>query len=61
VLDPNDGPVLYTVADGKADVLCTRNTRHFASHEVQDFCTAHGILVMTDLEALREFFKHGER
>jgi hypothetical protein len=29
--DPADDPVLYTAADGEADVLCTRNTRHFAS------------------------------
>ena len=27
--DPADDPVLYTAADGKADILCTRNIRHF--------------------------------
>ena len=29
--DPADDPVLYTAAEGKADVLCTRNIRHFAA------------------------------
>lgn len=27
--DPEDDAVLYTAAEGKADVLCTRNVRHF--------------------------------
>jgi putative PIN family toxin of toxin-antitoxin system len=27
--DPADDPVLYTAADGRADILCTRNIRHF--------------------------------
>jgi putative PIN family toxin of toxin-antitoxin system len=57
--DPADDSVLYTAVDGKADVLCTGNTRHFASPEVQNFCMAHGISVMTDLEILRDLFKHG--
>jgi len=52
--DPADDPVLYTAADGEADVLCTRNTRHFALTAVQDFRAAHGIRVMTDVEVLRE-------
>jgi hypothetical protein len=57
--DPADDPVLYTAADGRADVLCTRNVRHFAAAEVQDFCAAHGIRVMTDLEVLRDLLDLG--
>ncbi len=53
VSDPADDSVLYTAVDGKADILCTRNIRHFASPEVRSFCAERGIRVMTDLEALR--------
>jgi putative PIN family toxin of toxin-antitoxin system len=35
VSDPADDPVLYTAADGNADVLCTLNTRHFSTSAVQ--------------------------
>jgi putative PIN family toxin of toxin-antitoxin system len=52
--DPADDPVLYTAADGSADILCTLNTRHFANPETQEFCAEHGIRVMTDVEVLRE-------
>ena len=55
--DPADDAVLYTAADGKADVLCTRNIRHFDVTEVQSFCAARGIRVMTDLEVLPELLK----
>ena len=51
--DPADDSVLYTAVDGRADILCTRNIRHFASAEVRGFCAERGIRVMTDLEALR--------
>jgi putative PIN family toxin of toxin-antitoxin system len=54
VADPNDDPVLYTAADGKADVLCTLNTRHFMSPQVQAFCAARSIRIMTDVDVLRE-------
>jgi predicted nucleic acid-binding protein len=54
--DPADDPILYTAADGKADVLCTRNTRHFSSPDVVAFCNEHRIRVMTDLEILGELF-----
>ena len=50
--DPADDSVLYTAVDGRADILCTRNIRHFASAEVRGFCAERGIRVMTDLEAL---------
>lgn len=52
--DPDDDGVLYTAADGGADILCTRNTRHFSSAAVTTFCERHGIRVMTDLEVLKE-------
>jgi predicted nucleic acid-binding protein len=55
--DPADDPVLYTAADGQADVLCTRNIRHFDAPEVQDFCSEHGIRVMTDLDVLHDLLK----
>jgi predicted nucleic acid-binding protein len=54
VSDPDDDAVLYTAADGRADVLCTRNVRHFASSEVKSFCADRSIRVMTDLEILSE-------
>jgi hypothetical protein len=54
--DLADDPVLYTAADGKADVLCTLNTRHFSTSAAQAFCKEHSIRVMTDIEVLREFF-----
>lgn len=57
--DPADDPVLYTAADGAADVLCARNTRHFSSPAVEAFCAGHGIRVMTDLDILRELFGGG--
>lgn len=57
--DPADDPVLYTAADGMADVLCTLNTRHFSTPDAQAFCKERGIRVMTDLEVLRELFGAG--
>jgi putative PIN family toxin of toxin-antitoxin system len=41
--DPDDDPVLYTAADGMAEVLCTRNIRHFDDANVRSFCAARGI------------------
>ena len=52
--DPDDDAVLYTAADGRADILCTRNSRHFSSTTVRSFCERHKIRVMTDLEVLQE-------
>jgi putative PIN family toxin of toxin-antitoxin system len=57
--DPADDAVLYTAADGNADVLCTRNLRHFAATNVQEFCAARGIRVMTDLDVLDDLLPHG--
>src|ERR1700684_13378 len=56
--DPADDPVLYTAADGKADVLCTRNIRHFDVAEVRSFCAVDGIRVMTDLDVLQDLSEH---
>jgi predicted nucleic acid-binding protein len=55
VADPDDDPVLYTAADGRAEVLCTCNTRHFSTPAVQSFCDEHRIRIMTDLEVIREW------
>lgn len=52
--DPNDDPVLYTAADGNADILCTLNVKHFTAPLVLSFCSQRGIRVMTDVEVLRE-------
>jgi predicted nucleic acid-binding protein len=52
--DPAVDAVLHTAADGKADVLCTRNLRHFAAVKVAGFCAVRGIRVMTDSEVLRD-------
>ena len=52
--DPADDPVLYTAADGEADVLCTGNTRHFASREAREFCEARSIRIITDVQALHD-------
>jgi putative PIN family toxin of toxin-antitoxin system len=59
--DPDDDAVLYTAADGHADVLCTRNLRHFSSAAVKAFCQRRGIRVMTDLDVLQEFSDRGSR
>jgi len=57
--DPADDPVLYTAADGKADVLCTRNIRYFAAPEIRSFCAERGIRVMTDVDVLRDLLGGG--
>lgn len=57
--DPADDPVLYTAADGKADIPCTRNIRHFDAAEVQSFCATRNIRIMTDVDALRDLLKQG--
>src|SRR6266571_4644147 len=57
--DPADDPVLYTAADGKADILYTRNIRHFQAVEVRSFCVTRGIRVMTDLDILRDLLEAG--
>ena len=55
--DPADDPVLYTAADGKADILCTRNIRHFDAPAARSFCAERGIRVMTDLAVLHDLLQ----
>lgn len=52
--DPSDDMVLFTAVDGRADVLCTGNTRDFARPDVQAFCAVHSIRILSDVELLRE-------
>jgi hypothetical protein len=52
--DPADDPVLYTAATGNAEILSTLNVRHFAATRVQQFCSEHGIRILTDVEVLQE-------
>jgi uncharacterized protein len=49
--DASDAPVLGTALAGRADVLCTR-AADFLENKVRDFCAAHGMSVMTELEFL---------
>jgi putative PIN family toxin of toxin-antitoxin system len=51
--DPHDDPVIATGVAGNADVLCTLD-RHIRHHDVQAYCAAHGIRVLTDVELLQE-------
>ena len=50
--DPEDDAVVYTAVQGRADVLCTRDTDFYAP-EVIAFCRQRGIEVMNDLDLLR--------
>lgn len=52
--DPDDDPVLYTAADGNAEILCTLNTKHFGTPEAAAFCGVRGIRILTDVELLLE-------
>lgn len=58
--DPDDDPVLYTAADGNAEILCTLNTKHFGTPEAAAFCGVRGIRILTDVELLRELRKGRE-
>jgi predicted nucleic acid-binding protein len=52
--DPDDAPILGTVLAGRADVLCTRDA-HFFEAKSKEFCSANGILVVTEVELLKKF------
>jgi len=52
--DPTDGPILGTALAGQAENLCTRDT-DLLTENVQRFCAAKGIRVITDLEFLEVF------
>jgi putative PIN family toxin of toxin-antitoxin system len=56
--DAKDDPVLYTAVSGKVDCLCTPD-RHFYAANVLDFCKAHGIRVMNDVQLIRELLLGG--
>jgi len=47
--DPDDDAVLYTAADGRAEILCPLNAKHFTVDAVEEFCRRHGIRVMGDV------------
>jgi predicted nucleic acid-binding protein len=49
--DPDDDAVIYTAVEGRADVLCTRDT-HFYATEVIAFCRLRGIEIMNDVKLL---------
>lgn len=50
--DPNDDPVVYTAASGKADALCTLD-RDLLAEEVVAFCRNLGISILSDVELLQ--------
>ena|SRR5258708_5851122 len=52
IADPKDQAVIEAAISGRADVLCTLD-RHFYAPEVLEFCPAHGVQVMTDVDLLR--------
>ncbi|MEX2173293.1 MAG: putative toxin-antitoxin system toxin component, PIN family [Pirellulaceae bacterium] len=49
--DPDDDPILAAAQAGRAQVICTLD-RHLLQPGVKDFCAAHGIEVLSDLELL---------
>ncbi len=50
--DPDDDYIIATAVNGKADVICTRNKRHFQHPDVIDYCQKRTIRIMDDLELL---------
>ena len=50
--DPDDDPIIATAVAGQAEIICTRD-RHFWHPDVQKYCTAHGIRIMTDVELMQ--------
>lgn len=59
IADPKDVMVVRTAISGKVSVIVTLD-RDFHTAEVLAFCGERGIRVMTDVEALREYFDYGE-
>lgn len=57
--DPDDELVLQTALAGAVDVLCTLD-RHLQTPEVRQYCSLHGIRVVTDIELLA-LFRQEER
>lgn len=54
--DPADDAVLYTAADGRAEILAHEISAIFSSPAAKAFCHEHAIRVMTDVDLLRELF-----
>jgi len=53
--DPEDDPVVYTAAIGRAEVLCAMD-RHLYGPAVVDFCRERGIEmieIMNDVELMQ--------
>lgn len=49
--DPNDDPIVNTAVLGQADFLCS-NDKHLFQPQVQAYCAAHRVQVVTDVELL---------
>ncbi len=49
--DRDDDPILAAAYAGQAEVICTRD-RHFHEPAVKEFCAAHKIEILSDLELL---------
>ena len=52
IRDQDDVHILQTAISGGAHCICTLDD-HFKDPAVLEFCSAHGITVLTDLELLR--------
>lgn len=51
--DPDDDPVIAAAVSGQAEVICTLD-RHLRNADVQRYCAARGIRVLTDVELMQE-------
>jgi len=49
--DPDDDPIVATAVVGRADCLCTLD-KHLLCQEVVDYCSGHGIQVVSDVKLL---------
>lgn len=49
--DVEDNVIVAAAVAGQADVLCTLD-RHFQHVDVQQFCSSHGIRIVSDVELL---------
>ncbi len=49
IADPDDDPVVQTAVVGVVDCLCTRDA-HVLEATVVDYCSVHGIRVMSDID-----------
>lgn len=59
VSDPDDDLVLQTAIEGKADILCSRDSA-FQSENVRQVCATHGIRIVDDISLLEELRRSGE-